>query len=159
MLMLVRSTSIASASITVHSSIYHDQVMILLLFFHSTIPFEDFHFEDSIRFKLHSFAATWHRLGRALLLHSILLFECYWRRLQYYFSQSIGFFDNLVEYWCSYSYLYWVLGYLFLSGISVGVGVATARAKYYGGNQRWCCSFYYIYIYQYRYYLTALLLH
>ena len=47
-----------------------------------------FHFEDSIRFKLHSFADTWYRLGRALLLHSILLlflFECYWRCLQYYF--------------------------------------------------------------------------
>jgi len=50
-------------------------------------------------------------------------------------SQSIGFFDDLVEYWCSYSYLYLVLGSLFLSGISVGIGVATARANIHGGNQ------------------------
>ena len=32
-----------------------------------------FKFEDSIRFKFHCFAATYHRLGRALLLFILLL--------------------------------------------------------------------------------------
>jgi len=88
-------------------------------------------------------------LGRALLLHSILLlflFDYYWRHLQYFlFSSPLtpSRIHALVEYWCYYSYLYWVLGLLFLSGISVGDGVATARANIHGGNQWYCCSLYY----------------
>lgn len=37
------------------------------------------------------------------------------------FPQSIGFFNDLVEYWCSYSYLYLVLGSLFLSVLVLGL--------------------------------------
>ena len=88
------------------------------------------------------FCCYFHRVGHTcILLYSNAIDDAF-----NITSQSIGFFDDLVEYWCSYSYLYWVLGSLFLSGISVGIGVATARANIHGGNQWWCCSLYYIYI-------------